>query len=118
MVGELGNETYIDVFLESSALSPTNFHFDRERRFLYKFSLEKLVLLSFRGYLGGIESETKKNLAFFIYFFFVNVQCCVRVSASNFQVLTRNSGGARAFGNIVRFMAGPARITIYRWQLR
>ena len=39
----------------------------------------------------------------------MNVQCCVRVSASNFQVLTRNSGGTRAFGNIVRFLAGTAR---------
>ena len=40
----------------------------------------------------------------------MNVQCCVTVSASNFQVLTRISGGARrALGNIiVRFLAGPA----------
>ena len=41
----------------------------------------------------------------------MNVQCCVRVSASNFQVLTGKSGGVtRALGNIVRFLAGPARI--------
>ena len=51
-----------------------------------------------------------KALEHFIYFFFVNVQCCVRVSASNFQVLTRKSDGARAVGNIVRFLAGPARM--------
>ena len=40
----------------------------------------------------------------------MNVQYCVRVSASNFQVLTRKSDGARALGNIVRFLAGPARM--------
>ena len=51
-----------------------------------------------------------KTLEQFIYFFLANVQCCVRVSASNFQVLTRKSDGARALGNIVRFLAGPARM--------
>ena len=36
----------------------------------------------------------------------VDLQCCGRVSASNFHVLTRKSGGAtsRAFGRIVRFL--------------
>ena len=66
-----------------------------------------------RGYLGEIESEKTIPgtgiLDFFMYFFFVNVQCCVRVSASKLQDLTRTSGGARALGNIVRFFAGPAR---------
>ena len=52
----------------------------------------------------------KKNLEYCIYFFLVNVQCCVSVSASNFQVLTRKSDGARALGNIVRSWAGPARM--------
>ena len=28
----------------------------------------------------------------------------------HFQVLTRRSSDARAFGNIVRFLAGPARV--------
>ena len=71
--------------------------------FMYEFSVEKLVLFSFRGNLGEIEPE-KKSLEFFMHFFFgVNVQCCVRVSASDFQVLTRKSGGATAFGNFVRF---------------
>ena len=58
--------------------------------------MEKLVLLSFRGYLGEIK------LRIFHILFVVNLQC-VRVSGSNFQVLTHNSGGARALGNIVRF---------------
>ena len=59
------------------------------------------MLLSFRGYIGDIESE-KKKLNIFHTLFSVNVRC-VRVRASNVQVLTRNSGGARALGNIVRF---------------
>ena len=66
---------------------------------------------SFRGYLGKIKSE-KKNSIYNIYiyiYYILHVQCCVRVSASNFQVLTRKSGGARALGNIARFLAGPAR---------
>ena len=97
------------------SIVPTKFHLDRER-FLYEFNVQKLVLLSFRGYLGEIESEKKKLTIFHAVFFFVNVQCCVRVSASNFQVLTPKSGGARAFGNIVRFLAGPTRICFcFRW---
>ena len=85
MGGELGDETHIDVPLGSLALSPTNFHLDREHRYLFEFSVEKLVLLSFRGYLGEIESGKKKSQEFFIYVLFIgHVQCCVRVSASNF----------------------------------
>ena len=72
------------------------------------------MLLSFRGYLGEIESEKDKLRIFRILFFSVNVQCCVRVSAAKFQVLTRNSGGARAFGNIVRFLADPAHIFLQK----
>ena len=33
--GELGNGTYIDLPLVSSAMSPPIIDFDRERRFLY-----------------------------------------------------------------------------------
>ena len=71
------------------------------------------MLLSFRGYLGEIESEKKKKVRIINILFFVNVQCCVRVRASNFHVLACKSGGARALGNIVRFLAGPARTTWY-----
>ena len=66
MGGELGNETYIDVL--ESALS-ANFHLDRERHFLYEFSVEKLVLLSFRGNLSKIESEKTKLWNFSCTFF-------------------------------------------------
>ena len=84
------------------SIASTKFHLDRERRFSYEFIVEKLVLLSFHGYLGEIESGGGKSWNFSCNFF-VNVQCCVRVSASNFQVLTCKSGGARALVNIVRF---------------
>ena len=87
MGGELGNETYMDV-LESSALS-TKFHLDRERRFLYEFSVEKLVLLSFRGYLGEIESGKKKMLEFFVYFLFC--ECAVLCQGQRFQFSSPNS---------------------------
>ena len=68
MGGELGNETYIDL-LVSSALS-TKFHLDRKRQFLYECSVKKLVFLGFRGYLGEIESVTKKCWNFSYTFFF------------------------------------------------
>ena len=81
-----------------------NFHLDRDRRFVSEFSVESC----FRGYLGEIESK-RKILEIFGYLFLTHVQSCVRASASIFPVLTRKSGGARAFGNIVRFLACPAR---------
>ena len=71
--------------------------------------MDKLVFLSFRGYLGEIESEKKKKLKIFHTLLFLVVQFCVRVSASNFHVLIRKSGGARTSGNFIRFLAGPAR---------
>ena len=107
MGSELGNETCNDVLLVPSALYPPKFHIDRERRFLYEFSVEKLGVLSFRGYLGVIESE--KEIRIFRILFFLHMKCGVRVSASNSQVLTRKSVGARASSNVVHFLAGPAR---------
>ena len=50
----MGNETYVDhVLIESSAyyVASTKFHLDREQRFIYGFSVEKLVLLSFADIL-------------------------------------------------------------------
>ena len=88
MGGELGDETYAGVPLVSFALPPPIFHLDREHRYLYEFSVEKFVLLSFREYLGEIESGKKKVENFHIRFF-GHVQCCVSVSDSNFQVLIR-----------------------------
>ena len=37
----------------------TKFHLDRGRPFFYEFSVEKFVILSFREYLGDIESAKK-----------------------------------------------------------
>ena len=71
--------------------------------------MERLVLLSIRAYIGEIESGEKMLRIFHIYI--LDMQCCVRVSDSNFQVLTRQSAGARFFGILIRFMAGPARTT-------
>ena len=67
--------------------------------------------MSFRGYLGEIESENKNTLDF-LHTSFSHVQCCVRVGAPNFHVPTRKDGGARAFGNYVRFLTGPDRTSI------
>ena len=51
--------------------------------------MDKLVFLSFRGYLGEIESKKKKSLEFFLLYFFFILQFCVGVSAPIFQVLIR-----------------------------
>ena len=107
----MGNETCIDVLLVSSALSPPISTLIGIDDFYTNLVWKKLVFLSFRGYLGEIESENKKHQNFSYTFFFLHVQCCVWVSASNFQVLTRKIGDARASGNIVCFLAGPARTT-------
>ena len=45
MGGELGNETYIDVPLVSSALSPQNFTLIGNTDYLYMFSVQKLKFL-------------------------------------------------------------------------
>ena len=63
MGGELGNETFTDVLVVFSIVMSTKFHLDPFFLFLYGlcfFRLEKLVLLSFRGYLGELESEITK----------------------------------------------------------
>ena len=66
----------------------TNFHLDRERRFLelsHRFVGEKyrhkVVILSFLGYLGEFESDSQNGLD-------LHVHCYGTASASNFQVLT------------------------------
>ena len=60
MDDELGNESYIDVLLVSSPLSPS-FTVIENDDFFYEFSVDKLVFLSFGGYLGEIESGEKKT---------------------------------------------------------
>ena len=66
---ELGDETYIHVRVVSSALSPPIFHLDREHRYLYEFSVEKLELLSVFANISARSSRGKKKLKIFTYFF-------------------------------------------------
>ena len=63
MGGELGNESYIDVPLVSSALSPpkSTLFGNTDYYTSYEISVQKLVLLGFRGYLGKIESAKIKS---------------------------------------------------------
>ena len=63
--------------------------------------MEKLVLLSFRGYIGEIESDKTKpqNVSYiyiYTYYFVLHVQRGIS-SASDCQVLLRNSGVGIAF---------------------
>ena len=74
--------------------------------------MEKLALWIFRGYLGEIESGDVKVEKFSRTFVF-HEQCCVRVSASNFQVLTRQSSGARAIESSTDFFGGPSSYVLY-----
>ena len=72
MGGELGNGTSVDVLLKSSALFPPNFTLIGNDDFYSSFVWESWCFLSFRGYLGGIESEktTSKAIELFTPFFF------------------------------------------------
>ena len=71
-------------FFRAFSIVSTNFHLDRQRRFLYEFIFEKLVLLSFSEYLGEIESGKKKPHKISKYVFFLHeVQGRVRGSAPN-----------------------------------
>ena len=60
MGGESGNQTYIGIFFLVFSIVSTNFYLDRERRYLQEFGVDKLVLLSFGGYRGEIESQKKE----------------------------------------------------------
>ena len=66
------------------------------------------LLLSLRGYLGDIESDGT-NVGIFSICFCSHVQCCVRVSASSFQVLTRSGSHDITFGSNISFSAGLVR---------
>ena len=106
MGSELGTETSVGPLVGSSAMSPIfNFRLGRERRFYYEFCVEKLVFLSFRQYLVEIES---KYVDFNVHFF-ARAQCCVRVSASKFQVLIRSGSRDTTCRWFAHFLAGPAR---------
>ena len=69
MGGELGDETYAGVPLVSFALPPPIFHLDREHRYLYEFSVEKLELLSVFANISARSSRGKKKLKIFTYVF-------------------------------------------------
>ena len=110
MGGELDDETCNDVLLVSSALPPPNFTLIGNDDF-YTNLWWKIWCCWVFADISARSSREKKtnNFSYQVYFFSLQVQCCVRVSASNFQVLARKNGWARALGSIVRFLAGPAR---------
>ena len=127
----IGYETYIDVLLVSSALSPPKFTLIGNDVFFYEFSVDKLVFLNVRGYLG--ERSSRKSKSFrekktcFWYTFFSIVQFCVRISASNFQfpspkaisynklILKTENGGFSTFAGVFdpgRGRIGPALLKV------
>ena len=112
MNDELGDETYIAVLLVSSALSPPQLTLIGNDEFLKYLRWISWCFWVFAD-ISARSSRKKKSLESFAHFFFLNAQFCARVSASNFQVLIRKSGGARASGTFIRFLAGPACIYTY-----
>ena len=72
--------------------------------------MDKLVFLSFRRYLGEIESK-KKQLRIFLYTFFFLCNLC-QGQCFQFSILIGKSGGARASGNFIRFLTGPPRLLV------
>ena len=98
---ELGNETYIDVLLESSALFPPNSTLVGNDDF-YTNLVRKVGALKFPRISRQDRVGKNKAIQYFIHFFLLHVQCCIRGSASNFQVLTRKGCDARALRNIFK----------------
>ena len=110
MGGELGNETYIDLFLVSAAPSPPNFTLIENNNFYTNLSSKKLVFLGFLGYLGEMESGEK--VVIFHRRFFFRAISGVRVSASNFCSPIR-SGSRHTSITLGSFLPG----TFYRWPI-
>ena len=94
MAGELGDDTYIDVLLQSSALFLPNFTSignDEVYATLIWTSWCFLLVFSFRGHLGEISSRKNKALRLFMHVFSLHVQCNVRGGGSHFQFSSPNS---------------------------
>ena len=82
----------------------TKFHVDRKIRF-YSYLVWTSWCFWVFAYIAGRSSRKKKEkeeLGIVHTHFSLIVQLCVRVSASNFKVLIRWSGGARASENFIR----------------
>ena len=107
---ELGDQTYVDVLIVSSELSPPKFTLIGNDDFLKNLAWISWCFWVFAD-ISARSSRKKKTRIIHTRFFLV-VQFCVRVSASNFQVLIRKSGGARASGNFIPFFGWPARMPI------
>ena len=88
----------------------TNFHLDWERRllelsiqFFGRKCRQKMVILSFFGYLAEIESDSQT-----VWTYLHMHHYCTTVSDSSFQVLICSSWRYSTSRTFVRFLAGPA----------
>ena len=120
---ELGSETYIDDLLVSSALlSPPNFTLIGKDDVYTILVWKSWCSFEFSriSRRDGVEKKQQRFLLGTRYIlFFSHVLCCVRVS-TYFRFFCDNWWKRRryirtAFGNIVRFLAGPACITQQWW---
>jgi len=101
---------YVDILVESSAVSSI-FTLIGDDDFYTSFAWKRGCYGVFADMLARSSRKNTLPGRILHIHLFVNVQCCVRVSASIFHVLTRKSGCVtRAFWNIARFLAGPARV--------
>ena len=111
MGGELGNETYIDLLLVLSALSPPNLILIENDSFHTNLVSKSWCFWVFADISARSSRKKKKWLEFFMYVFFSHNQRCVSVSASNFCSPIYSSGSRdTALGSFLN--AGPAR-TLY-----
>ena len=110
MGGELGNETYIDPLLVSSALSQPHLILI-ENDYIHTNLVSKSWCLGVFEDISAISSPKKKlpGTIFHIRFFSHN-QWCVRVSASNVCSPICSGSRGTTLGSFLRFTAGPARI--------
>ena len=106
MGGDLGNESYIDLLIVSTALSPPIFLLIGRNDFYTKFQvrLKKCVdacdfsRISERNRVGF---QTRSSQLFYCTFV-LHMRCCIRVRASDFRVLIRSGSRDTTLGLSIR----------------
>ena len=108
MGGELGNETYIDLLLVYSALSPPIFILI-ENDNLYTNLVSKSWCFKVFADISARWSRKKKGLKFSYTFFFRTISGVSGLRSSNFCSPICSGSRDTTLGSFLRFMAGPAR---------
>ena len=106
--GELGTETNIGLLVGSSAMSPQFFAFIGNDDFITNCVLKSWCFRVFANISSRSSRDIKMSWNFNI-LFLLRMPCCVRVSASKFQVSIRSGSRGKTCRWFIHFLAGPSR---------